>query len=125
MLVKAKEKTLYLTEDLARAAVDNVLSKQRAKPHFGNVGAVNNLLDGKHLQRIYLSLSFAPPIHIYLYNPGPNKWITAIQSILSMQICPIILIIHTCNAHPYVMSVIGRGDGAHVQTTRPIQAIQR
>ena len=46
MMVKAKEKTLYLTEDLAKAAVAQVLSKQRAKPHFGNVGAVNNLLDG-------------------------------------------------------------------------------
>ena len=45
MLSKAKEKGLYLSRELAVASVKNVLAKQRAKPHFGNVGAVRNLLE--------------------------------------------------------------------------------
>jgi SpoVK/Ycf46/Vps4 family AAA+-type ATPase len=36
---------LTLSEGVARAATYEVLAKQRAKPHFGNAGAVKNLLD--------------------------------------------------------------------------------
>jgi SpoVK/Ycf46/Vps4 family AAA+-type ATPase len=36
---------LFVSSEVAKAAVENVLAKQRAKPNFGNVGAVNNLLD--------------------------------------------------------------------------------
>ena len=45
LLQKAAQSHLHLTTQLAAEAVANVLSKERAKPHFGNVGAVNNLLD--------------------------------------------------------------------------------
>jgi DNA replication protein DnaC len=45
MLQRAKKAFLYVTPELAQRSVKNVLSKQRAKPNFGNVGAVNNLLD--------------------------------------------------------------------------------
>lgn len=54
MMDRAKVKELYVTIELARSCVVNVLAKQRAKPHFGNVGAINNLLDagqGKMLLR--------------------------------------------------------------------------
>eukprot|EP00597_Dinobryon_sp_UTEXLB2267_P011576 CAMPEP_0170130372 /NCGR_PEP_ID=MMETSP0020_2-20130122/22548_1 /TAXON_ID=98059 /ORGANISM="Dinobryon sp., Strain UTEXLB2267" /LENGTH=2695 /DNA_ID=CAMNT_0010365113 /DNA_START=8 /DNA_END=8092 /DNA_ORIENTATION=- len=36
---------LYVSEEIARSVVKKVIAKQRAKPNFGNVGAVNNLLD--------------------------------------------------------------------------------
>jgi AAA+ superfamily predicted ATPase len=45
MLARAKGMSLYLTPELASEAVTKVLAKQRAKPNFGNVGAVNNLLE--------------------------------------------------------------------------------
>lgn len=43
MQTKAVENALCITPALAKAAVKNVLAKQRAKPNFGNVGAINNL----------------------------------------------------------------------------------
>ena len=45
ILEVSKKKELFLSQNLAEAAVHNVLAKQRAKPNFGNVGAINNLLD--------------------------------------------------------------------------------
>lgn len=45
MMERAKVNHMYITEELARQAVEKVLSKQRSKPNFGNVGSVNNLLD--------------------------------------------------------------------------------
>jgi Cdc6-like AAA superfamily ATPase len=36
---------LNVSQELAKNVVLNVLAKQRAKPNFGNVGAINNALD--------------------------------------------------------------------------------
>jgi SpoVK/Ycf46/Vps4 family AAA+-type ATPase len=44
MCDKAREMGLFLEPAVARAAVANVLAKQRAKPNFGNAGAATNLL---------------------------------------------------------------------------------
>ena len=49
---KAKQNSLYLTPELAQDAVKNVLSKQRAKKNFGNVGNVVNLLE-KAKERLF------------------------------------------------------------------------
>eukprot|EP00595_Chromulina_sp_UTEXLB2642_P002141 CAMPEP_0196766602 /NCGR_PEP_ID=MMETSP1095-20130614/27218_1 /TAXON_ID=96789 ORGANISM="Chromulina nebulosa, Strain UTEXLB2642" /NCGR_SAMPLE_ID=MMETSP1095 /ASSEMBLY_ACC=CAM_ASM_000446 /LENGTH=805 /DNA_ID=CAMNT_0042129537 /DNA_START=178 /DNA_END=2592 /DNA_ORIENTATION=- len=40
----APKKNLYITDELAIQAVKKILSLQRSKAHFGNVGAVENLL---------------------------------------------------------------------------------
>ncbi len=45
MIQNAWRMHLDVLPELARAAVTNVLAKQRMKPIFGNVGAVNNLLE--------------------------------------------------------------------------------
>ena len=45
MLARAAGTGLSLDADLAHAAVSRILSKLRAKPNFGNAGAVNNMLD--------------------------------------------------------------------------------
>ena len=45
MQQRAEGMGLYVSEDVAKAVVKKVLSRQRLKPNFGNVGAVNNLLD--------------------------------------------------------------------------------
>lgn len=45
MLSRSVAQGLYISPSLAKNAVDKVLAKQRAKPNFGNVGAINNLLD--------------------------------------------------------------------------------
>ena len=42
---RARDMELHITPELSTEVVKNVLSKQRAKPHFGNVGAVNNILE--------------------------------------------------------------------------------
>ena len=42
---RARNSSLNVTEQLAKDAVFNVLAKERAKPNFGNVGSINNLLD--------------------------------------------------------------------------------
>ena len=44
-LERAKNSSLHVTEQLAKDAVFHVLAKERAKPNFGNVGSINNLLD--------------------------------------------------------------------------------
>jgi SpoVK/Ycf46/Vps4 family AAA+-type ATPase len=45
LLKMARERNLGLAEDVARAAVREVLSKQRSKPDFGNAGEARNLLE--------------------------------------------------------------------------------
>jgi hypothetical protein len=45
MLFQAEEIGIGLSPDVAKKAVHAVLAKQRAKPNFGNAGAVRNLLD--------------------------------------------------------------------------------
>ena len=45
MQKRAESDHLHVSKELARKAVVNVLAKQRAKANFGNVGAVNNLLN--------------------------------------------------------------------------------
>lgn len=44
MIQRAAIAGFHITEQLASSCVTNVLAKQRAKPNFGNVGAINNLL---------------------------------------------------------------------------------
>lgn len=44
MLDISLNKSLYVTPELAKSAVTNVIGKLRYKPNFGNVGEVNNLL---------------------------------------------------------------------------------
>lgn len=54
METKSHDMGLFVKPEIAKAAVENVLAKQRTKPNFGNVGAVNNLLDhakGKMMKR--------------------------------------------------------------------------
>jgi hypothetical protein len=45
MVKKAADVGFKVTRDLAMSCVDNVLAQQRAKPHFGNAGSVQVLLD--------------------------------------------------------------------------------
>ena len=45
MVKRAQVQKVYVTQELAESCVRNVLAKQKAKQHFGNVGSVNNLLD--------------------------------------------------------------------------------
>ena len=44
MMERAQFNNLYVTKEIVMSCVTNVLAKQRAKPNFGNVGAINNLL---------------------------------------------------------------------------------
>ena len=44
MQARARAEGVYVPPEVARVAVREVLAKQRSKPNFGNVGAVNNLL---------------------------------------------------------------------------------
>jgi hypothetical protein len=45
MMDRSLKVHLHITQELAKSLVTNVLAKQRAKPNFGNVGAINNVLD--------------------------------------------------------------------------------
>ncbi|KAK3276111.1 hypothetical protein CYMTET_10223 [Cymbomonas tetramitiformis] len=45
MVGMARQGGLHVAPELAKEAVRRVLAKQRAKPNFGNAGAVKNLLD--------------------------------------------------------------------------------
>jgi hypothetical protein len=45
MMDRAVAVHLNVSQVLAKNVVFNVLAKQRAKPNFGNVGAINNVLD--------------------------------------------------------------------------------
>lgn len=45
LMERALRANLLITPHLAKCCVTNVLAKQRSKPHFGNVGAINNLLE--------------------------------------------------------------------------------
>lgn len=45
MMDRSLKVHLHITQELAKSVVTNVLAKQRAKPNFGNVGAINNVLD--------------------------------------------------------------------------------
>ena len=45
MMHKAKSMGLHVSEDVARSVVRKDLEKQRAKPNFGNGGAVSNMLE--------------------------------------------------------------------------------
>ena len=54
MLKRSQVQKVSVTKELAESCVKNVLAKQKAKQHFGNVGAVNNLLESakeKMMQR--------------------------------------------------------------------------
>jgi hypothetical protein len=41
---RAKDINLFIPPEVAKVAVESILAKQRAKPNFGNLDAVNNLL---------------------------------------------------------------------------------
>lgn len=45
MVEVAPKMQILVSPELAESCVRNVLAKQRAKPHFGNVGSINNLLN--------------------------------------------------------------------------------
>ena len=45
MMERAQFNNLFVTKEIVMSCVTNVLAKQRAKPNFGNVGAINNLLE--------------------------------------------------------------------------------
>jgi Holliday junction resolvasome RuvABC ATP-dependent DNA helicase subunit len=45
MQIRASGMGLFISKEVAASVVLKVISKQRNKPNFGNVGAVNNLLD--------------------------------------------------------------------------------
>jgi hypothetical protein len=45
MQIRASGMGLFVSKEVAASVVLKVISKQRNKPNFGNVGAVNNLLD--------------------------------------------------------------------------------
>jgi ATPase family associated with various cellular activities (AAA) len=59
MVKRAQVQRVYVTQELAESCVRNVLAKQKAKQHFGNVGSVNNLLESakeKMMQRYCTAL---------------------------------------------------------------------
>jgi ATPase family associated with various cellular activities (AAA) len=67
MVKRAQVQKVYVTQKLAESCVKNILAKQKAKQHFGNVGSVNNLLESakeKMMQRYCGAL-----ITIFLDNP--------------------------------------------------------
>jgi hypothetical protein len=71
MVKRAEVQKVFVTHDLAESCVRNVLAKQKAKQHFGNVGSVNNLLESakeKMMQRYctaLIMLFFETPINIH------------------------------------------------------------
>ena len=55
MLRMAHTEGVYVTEAVAKIAIETVLAKQRMKPNFGNAGAVRNLLQVGKARRLALS----------------------------------------------------------------------
>jgi AAA lid domain len=77
MVERAEVQKVFVTHDLAESCVRNVLAKQKAKQHFGNVGSVNNLLESakeKMMQRYctaLIMLFFETPINIHYTSTIP------------------------------------------------------
>ena len=59
LVERAREMELHMNHELATYVVRNVLSKQKAKPHFGNVGAVNNILEHGKVSNYYCNMKYA------------------------------------------------------------------
>jgi hypothetical protein len=69
MMDRAVAVHLNVSQDLAKNVVLNVLAKQRAKPNFGNVGAINNALDvAKEKMMRRFSVDFIIKYFLYILN---------------------------------------------------------